>query len=210
MIHNYVTYKHTLQSIISKLGLRNVNYLPYDDMIDWISEALSSIGGYSQLEDATIDIVVDDYKGKFPLDMYCPIELVNHKMDSQPSLFVTDIRTGTVTLKYKRFPVDEEGFPLIPDSNEYALAIMWYVAGFLSMQGLLPNKQLNYAYCNSMWQRYCLGARAESITPTNDQFDKAVASFRRERLVDNTINRENTLPDVAVMDLSKLHYKIGD
>lgn len=179
MIHGFTTFKHVLRSTISKLGLRYSTEVPYDDMIEWMGEALSYIGGYSQLENATMEVDIVDYKGKFPLDMYSPIKIQGHKMQSERGNFITDIPTGTVILEYVRFPLDDDGFPFIPDDPAYSEALMWYCAKWLANTGLLPNKQLNVEYCDSKWQQYCLAARAESATPTNDQHERMVEIFHR-------------------------------
>lgn len=79
---------------------------------------------------------------------------------------ITSYKTGTLRLKYLAMPIDEEGFPMIPDNEAYKEAFFWKVARQLAIRDQLLNKQLTFDYCNRQWQWYCGQARAEAHVMT--------------------------------------------
>lgn len=169
-----------LRTIISKLGVREVHDLPMHDIISWMGEALMHIGGYQTLETVTKKVPVTNYLGKFPQDLHNLIRIEGYpKFISKRNGFVIEDDNVEVTIEYEKFPVDEEGFPLFPNEASVKEAIVWYVAKWLSIQGLLPNKGLSPDYCDSQWQWYCGQARAEGFTPTMDQWERMVNTFYR-------------------------------
>jgi len=170
----------TIYGVISKLGLKHLPDLPFDDMIEWTYGALALIGGLSQYEEVEgHELEVVDYKAKLPFNMY---EITNCSMKpfrTKKDTVIVGLKEGTITINYLKLPVDEKGYPLIPDDESYAMAIMWRIAGFLSIQGILPNKSLSVEYCNRKWSWYCGQARAEAIAPTPDQWERCVNVWRR-------------------------------
>lgn len=78
----------------------------------------------------------------------------------------TGFSEGYINVKYLALPVDEEGFPLIPDDISYYEAIYWYIARNLARQNKLNNPQFDYNYCKREWGKYCVQARANSMMPT--------------------------------------------
>lgn len=85
---------------------------------------------------------------------------------------ITNYKTGTLTLQYLAMPIDEEGFPVIPDNDSYKEAFFWKVARQLSIRGQLKNKELTYERCDREWQWYCGQARSEGNAFTHAQIDK--------------------------------------
>ena len=84
---------------------------------------------------------------------------------------ITSYKEGTLTLQYLAMPIDEEGFPYIPDNESYKEAFFWYVANRLAIRGQLKNKELSVQYCDAQWQWYCGQARAEGNAFTHAQLD---------------------------------------
>ena len=84
---------------------------------------------------------------------------------------ITSYKTGTLSLQYLAMPVDEEGFPVIPDNDSYKEAFFWKVARQLSIRGQLKNKELTYERCDYEWQWYCGQARSEGNALTHAQLD---------------------------------------
>jgi hypothetical protein len=83
----------------------------------------------------------------------------------------TAFRYGIIQLQYTAFATDERGFPLIPDDVSYREAIFWYIAYHISMRNpkVLQNPQMqNMEYCRSMWNKYCVQARASANMPDLD------------------------------------------
>lgn len=84
---------------------------------------------------------------------------------------ITSYKEGTLTCQYLAMPVDEEGFPYIPDNESYKEAFFWYVANRLAIRGQLKNRELSIQYCDAQWQWYCGQARAEGNALTHSQLD---------------------------------------
>ena len=73
-------------------------------------------------------------------------------------------KCGFIQLQYLSFPIDCDGFPLVPDDVTFFDALFWKIVYQLSIRGyLFTNPQLNdIGFTRSMWSRYCGQARAES------------------------------------------------
>ena len=80
-------------------------------------------------------------------------------------------RYGIIQVQYLAMPVDDRGFPLVPDDVSFRDALMWKIAYHLSMRDpkLLKNPQMqNMEYCRQMWSKYCGQARASANMPNLD------------------------------------------
>lgn len=99
----------------------------------------------------------------------------------KPGWIVTNKDKGFIKLAYKAIPVDERGYPLIPDLASYQEAVYWYVVMKLSfpkyMSGKLggntskyANKYAAQAYAETkqQWYFYRNQAYAEAMMPTAD------------------------------------------
>jgi len=180
MIHKSVSMETTIHGVISKLGLKKVKDLPYDDMIEWTYGALALIGGLSQYEEVEgYELDVVGYKAKLPFNMYEITDCSSKPFKTKKDTIIVGVTDTKITINYLKLPVDEKGYPLVPDDESYAMAIMWRCAQFLSIQGILPNKQLSPEYCKREWLKYCGQARAEAIAPTPDQWERVVNAYRR-------------------------------
>lgn len=84
---------------------------------------------------------------------------------------ITKYKTGNVKIKYLAMPVDDDGFPVIPDNESYKEAFFWKVSRQLAIRGQLKNRELTYDKCDSEWQWYCGQARAEGNALTHAQRD---------------------------------------
>lgn len=177
---NYISTKEMIREVVSKLGLRDVNNLPYYDIIIWMGQALQHIGGYTALETTTKRVEIKNYIGRYPEDLHAIKYVEGHpRFKSIRNGFQIDLKEGTVLIEYERFPIDNEGFPVFPGDISTKEAIVWYVAKYLAVQGLLPNGRLGPDYCNAQWQWYCGQARAEGYVPTPDQWERMVNTFYR-------------------------------
>ena len=80
----------------------------------------------------------------------------------------TAYNCGIIKVQYLALPIDERGWPLVPDDVSFRDALFWKVAYQLSMRApeSLPNKALqNLDYCKSKWNYYCTQARASANMP---------------------------------------------
>ncbi len=75
---------------------------------------------------------------------------------------------GIIELQYLAFPVDERGWPLVPDDVSFRDALFWKCAYHLSMrdpQQLKNPRMQDMEYCRQQWNRTCVQARAEANMP---------------------------------------------
>ncbi len=86
-------------------------------------------------------------------------------------------KTGNLTIQYQAIPIDEEGFPLVPDTPMYDDALFWRIASMMALQGKLKNKDLSFDYCDQKWKRYCRGAYSDSMMPDLDGMERLKNQF---------------------------------
>ena len=78
---------------------------------------------------------------------------------------LTSFESGTIQLKYVSSPVDEEGYPIVPDSPYFKQALFWYVLRQMEMGGF-NHPQFNFAYCDQQWKHYCIAAGNDAMMPS--------------------------------------------
>ena len=84
----------------------------------------------------------------------------------------TSFESGYLYITYKALPVDEDGFPMIPDNANFSQACFWYVLRQMSLGGFQhPNPGINYQLIEHNWQRYCGQARSAITFPTVDELE---------------------------------------
>lgn len=88
-------------------------------------------------------------------------------------------RTGTLTIQYLAFPVDEKGLPLVPDNVSFTEALFWKVAYQLAIRGYaFKNPQMrDINFCKQKWNFYCLQARAEANMPDPELANRMANNF---------------------------------
>lgn len=96
-----------------------------------------------------------------------------------PGYIHTSYETGSVALAYLAYPLDEEGFPLVPDSPSFFDACKWYCASRLTEGGWQHPAGLSFADCEARWLRYCSQARSSAITPDVPAMDRMVETWNR-------------------------------
>lgn len=212
------------------------------DMIEWAGEALEGIGGISPTEDKSATIKIKDSRGVLPCDLYLinqvcynghPLkygsqtfnfaqhceDCVNQHCSSfysytvNPNYINSDVPSGDcVTIYYKAFPVDEEGFPLVPDNYSYSEAIFWFIVYKLIMRGFEhPNKEMTLSFANMQWLKYCTQAENQS-----KMFDISQAeSFKNQwvRLIPNvnpgaTFHADANVPETLTRDSRRRYSQL--
>ena len=99
----------------------------------------------------------------------------------KPGYIVTNMQTGYIKLSYTALPLDEDGFPMIPDLPSYFEAIYWYVAQKLQYpeyrQGRLP--QHIYYDTRRSWNFYCKQAYGDALMPNKDELESIKNQWNR-------------------------------
>jgi hypothetical protein len=71
-----------------------------------------------------------------------------------PNGIITHLASGAVRFHYKKFPIDDEGFPLIPDNQDFLEAIQWWLIRCIILSGT-PHPTIDFKMADSLWVRYC-------------------------------------------------------
>lgn len=79
---------------------------------------------------------------------------------------------GEVIIEYEGLKLDEECYPMIPDSIHYRNAIFFYILRQMIMGGYKhPDPNLGYMQVDELWKKYCDQASVKGNFPS---FDKAM------------------------------------
>jgi hypothetical protein len=70
-----------------------------------------------------------------------PISFKDVTYEVNSNYIYTSFKNGAkVLMSYKSFPIDKEGFPLIPDHIKFKQAVQWYIINKLDYQGWIQGK----------------------------------------------------------------------
>lgn len=170
--------KSIIYKTVRDLGIGDKE-IAWQDMIEWSAEALQQIDGYTQyIERLGVEIEIEDNMAKLPLDFYSAISNPHLVYKIQGDTIVTEKANGTICFNYLAFPLDEEGFMMVPDNIGYDEALMWKIATKLAMRGELHNPILDLRYCEAKWNFYCKQARSMSNMLSADDTER----FAQNRL----------------------------
>ena len=193
MIIRLVPVEETIAKIVDDLGLGDRD-IPFESMVEWIASGLKRIGAYDQFEKKVARIKVTDFKGELPSDFY----RVNSSLFNEPhkignNTVTIGYKTATIDLPYLAMPVDERGFPLVPEEEVFQEALLWLVASKLSLRDELPNKKLDFVYCDSRWRRFMLSARAEASMGDIQFMQRRGNDFRRMKPSTNPLRNPGSI-----------------
>lgn len=79
--------------------------------------------------------------------------------------FQTSFESDYFAVFYKAFPLDEDGFPMVPDMYEFSQALYWYIVMKLMEGGKKHPAGLNWQHAEQRWLKYCGQARAQANMP---------------------------------------------
>lgn len=162
MIIKLIPIEECIAKIVDDLNLGDRD-IPQESMIEWINSGLRRIGAYSQFETKIAKLKVDNFRAMLPSDFY-RVDSVRFRQPHKVghNTITVDYKIGSINLIYLAMPVDERGYPLVPEEQVFQEALMWLVASKLALRGELVNKQLSFDYCDTRWRRFMLSARAEA------------------------------------------------
>lgn len=271
MIYQMETIDRVINKIITDLGLGQKD-IPYTDFIEWIADALHHIGSYYQMTEKECYILIENYQGLLPCDLYKVVRMlqgcsfvagsggfwggsivktleeigvkfeelpayqrftllsgpghvrtdnlidgISGRMNHNKNLIgnvqankftnsdyninhnriTTSFETGVIQLQYLAFPVDDRGWPLVPDDVSFRDALFWKVAYHLSMRDpeLFNNPRMkDMEYCRQMWNKYCVQARAAANMPDLAMYERLKNNWLRlynKPNFDSSLYREN-------------------
>lgn len=194
--------------------------ISFETVVDYAVDFIRIVGMPSAFLEKTQKIEIDNYRGILPCDYYQMIQVrlidKDHRMGAfrystdsfhlsntkpkhggltykiQGSCIITSIPKGEIELSYMAMPIDDEGYPLIPDNSSYSRALELYIklqqftilfdTGKISPQ-VLSNTQQQYAWAVGQ-------AQTDLIRPTIDQME-AISNMWNKLLPDRTKDHDS-------------------
>lgn len=174
--------------------------IPFETVVDYAVDFIRIVGTPPSFLDKTAIIDIVDYRGILPCDYYemTQVRLNDsskrtfryttdsfHMSSNKPEfsdltykiqgncIFTTPLEQGQIEIAYQALPIDEEGYPLIPDNSSYSRALEAYIKRewftILFDQGKLNGQVL--ARVDQEYSFYVGQAQSELIMPTIDQME---------------------------------------
>lgn len=162
MIVRLIPIEHIVRKVVSDFNLGTID-IPWEEMVDWIAYGLNHISAYTQYEPKVKTLLIEDYKAKLPLDFHrvdAARFVLPHRI-SMDTIYV-GCKTGSIDLAYLAMPVDERGFPLVPENTEYQNALYWLITSKMILRGDIKHKDINFQYADDRWTQAALSARADA------------------------------------------------
>ena len=129
-------------------------------------------------------------------NFYSPIQ---ETYSLNPNYIVTSFEEGEIFISYLALPLDEDGYPLVPDNQYFREALFWYCFKKMLMKGYQPKMQgMNYEFAEHQWKFYCTAARNKANYPDLGEYqrfaDTWVGLIPAQRMFEKGFNLED--PDV--------------
>lgn len=106
---------------------------------------------------------------------------------------VFSFEKGFILMLYKGNPIDEEGYPIIPDHAYFKEAITWYVITKMIALGWKHPAQLNYFQAEQNWEKYCARARSKAKELDNQEYEKIERSWVRHLIAKQTKDHDSNV-----------------
>ena len=87
-----------------------------------------------------------------------------------PDCIETSLSNGMIRVNFMQIPMDEEGFPLIPDNENYKEAIYYKIRQKLIEAGY-PDSVLKWEVCMQLFEKYAGRALGEIRYPSTDRIE---------------------------------------
>lgn len=187
MIVKLVPIEQLIRKVVSDFSMGSVD-VPWEEMVDWVAYGLQHIAAYAQYEPKTATLKIVDYKAQLPKDFFrvnADVFYLPHKI-TMDTIYV-GYKTGDLELQYLALPVDERGFPLIPDSTEYFNALTWLIISKLILRGDFVHKDINFQYADERWTKGALSARADANMPDLQGMQRRANDYRKMKYPTNAM-----------------------
>ena len=202
MITKFKSIKSIIAGLYRDLGV-NVE-LNEQDIVEWIAEAMMLIGSYPQFEEKAAVLTVANHSVKLPCDFIYPKDITfngrplswstksmannygcedcnkiptcctDYNFYIQDGYIHTSLTEGDLCIVYLGIPVDDEGYPLVPDDVYFDKALKAYCTYmFDRMQfrrGLLP--ETVFVRSEKDWYFYVNSARGAAYMPNAAQMER--------------------------------------
>lgn len=202
MINGVISYKVIIDKLYRDLGINEE--IPEGDIIEWFNEALLFIGAFSQFQSKTYILNVVDHKAHLPGGFYklqsiaygnnplywsgnsllnnwcCEDCTISICTDCDNTFYIdnyclyTSVSEGDVCITYLSLPVDEEGYPAIPDDVYYIEACKAYVVKQIDWREWRKGRVADKVYQDSQarWDFYVQAARGSANMPNASKLEE--------------------------------------
>lgn len=141
-----------------------------------VTKTVSETGGMIPLQYAT---------DAFPVADHCD-DCVNMNAKAKETYYLAgnmakfSFEEGYACISYKGYPVDDDGFPMIPNEQSFAQALFWFVASRLLLAGYdVKNKSLRFQDAEQRWLEYCTQARNDANMPDIAEYENFLNQWVR-------------------------------
>lgn len=130
----------------------------------------------------------------FPRALHCD-DCSNELAKTKESYFIdggtikTSFVSGKICLSYTAFPVDGDGYPMLPDDVSFKEAMFWYIYKKLLLSGFQIPNGINYGFADQKWMFYCTQARNSANFPDIDRYESFLNQW--VRLIPNMNRHED-------------------
>lgn len=207
MISGYTSIKPLIAKVYRDLKLTEEDR--WVSMIEWAAEAINLIGAFQQYIQKTEILTVTGKRTSLPCDFYqlqqieyqgVPLvegsgtfdttddckdcnnnQTKNRYIYTINNSYVFTNFDGDICMSYLAIPIDDEGFPLIPDSVVYYDAIFRYIVMKIYYVDFLAGRLPLAVYdkLENDWLTKCMAARGKANMPNLDQMENIKNSWVR-------------------------------
>jgi len=206
MIYGNKSIKEVISKVYRDFDIQNEE--AWINMIEWAAEALEFIGSNYQYLHVVKEFEVQNYRLPWPCgfvkleaiefqglplahlpgqfdyklcdDKITALKSVNHfGFTINPGFINTNFNNGKVSVAYLSLPIDDDGFPLIPDHVSYREAIYRYIVYKMLYPKFVTGTitQTVYADAQLQWKTYCTQARAQAQMPDVSRMENIKEEF---------------------------------
>lgn len=198
MIYQSISIKNILARAYRTFKLDGGDWIY--DAVEFAGEAMEDIGHIEQFVRRACDLQVSSFKANLPTDLItldmvwgehgripyggskfelCHDDYLTGSAGNTSPFYQVEMdklkvsfESGTVTVTYQAYPVDEDGFPLIPDIHEYKEAIVWRIITQMLLGGYMPKVQgLNFQYADQKYELFRVRAANRAKFPSPDRME---------------------------------------
>ena len=183
--------------------------IPFEVVVDYAVDFIRLVGTPPYFLEKTQEIDIVDYRGELPCDFYQMIQVrtkdlknrtiafryssdsfhmskhkptyIEYTYKIQGNCIFTTVEKGKIEIAYEAMPIDEDGYPLIPDNSAYSRALERYIklqwftilfdTGKIALN-VLQNAQQDYSWAVGQ-------AGTDLIRPTIDQMQVITAMWNK-------------------------------
>lgn len=173
--------------------------IPFDRIVNYAQQVISLIGSPKLFLDKTAAISIKNYRGELPCDFVSMLQVRGLKdhceyvstMDNfhtsptkpegvginsykiQGDVIITSREHEDVEIAYRAIPIDEDGWPMLPDNEPFLLALEAYIK-MRRFNILLDQGQISYNVFETAQKEYMFRAgQAQSslVMPSYDEME---------------------------------------